>query len=149
MLSNIRYYREEHMRELTHEDWIKNPTPRMMWVWGDETRKKKKKVIYFLEHDVSYPVVALDDDDIGISVYEHCAEIANTRRMTNKELSWWLRENPTREYKRSIRTDIVVSCFYSYIEEDADQEVDEFFLIRENDGEWREPFIEEGSTLWA
>lgn len=72
------------MKELTHEDWMKNPTPRMMWVWGeDETRKKKRKVIYFLEHDVSYPVIALDEDDygnIGISVYEHCAEIAKQRQ---------------------------------------------------------------------
>lgn len=21
------------MKELTHEDWMKNQTPRMMWVW--------------------------------------------------------------------------------------------------------------------
>ena len=28
------------------------------------------------------------------------------------------------------------------IEEDADQEVDETFLIREDDGEWREPLVE-------
>ena len=28
-------------------------------------------------------------------------------------------------------------------EEDADEEVDEFFLIREDDGEWRESLMEE------
>ena len=28
------------MKELTHEDWMKNPIPRMMWVWnGDEMYK--------------------------------------------------------------------------------------------------------------
>ena len=63
--------------------------------------------------------------------------------MTHKELSRWLREKLTREYKRSIRVDIGVNSFYSYIEEDADQEVDETFLIREDDGEWREPLVEE------
>lgn len=71
------------MKELTREDWMKNPTPRVMWVWcDDETRKEKRKVIYFLEYDVSCPVIALDDDDydnIGISMYEHCAEITKTR----------------------------------------------------------------------
>lgn len=127
------------MKELTHEDWMKNPTPRMMWVWGDETRKKKRKVIYFLEHDVSYPVVALDEDDIGISIYEHCAEIVNTRRMTNKELSRWLRENTTRELKMSnyVYQDL------NYRESEQDAEIGDYVLIRENDGEWREPLIEE------
>ena len=76
------------MKEVTHEDWMKNPTPRMMWVWdSNETRKMKRKVLYFLKRNVSYPVIALDADDIGISLYKHCAEIAKTRRMTNKELS--------------------------------------------------------------
>ena len=24
------------MKEVTYEDWQKNPTPRMMWVWNDD-----------------------------------------------------------------------------------------------------------------
>ena len=24
------------MKEVTYEDWQKNPTPRMMWVWDDK-----------------------------------------------------------------------------------------------------------------
>lgn len=36
------------MKEVTYEDWQKNPTPREMWVWDDyEEDKKKLKVIYF------------------------------------------------------------------------------------------------------
>lgn len=132
------------MKELTHEEWMKNPTPRMMWVWGDETRKKKKKVIYFLERDVSYPVVALDDDDIGISVYEHCAEIEKARRMTHKELSRWLRENPTRECIRLDNSnDSFVYSIHTYLESNANKEVNDCMRIRENDGEWREPLIED------
>ena len=133
------------MKELTREDWMQNPTPRMMWVWGeDETRKKKKKVIYFLEHgDVSYPVVALDEDGIGISVYMYCAEITKTRRMTNKELSRWLRENPTRECKRlDDSNSSFVYSIHTYLESNANKEVDNDMRIRENDGEWREPFVE-------
>ena len=28
------------MKELTYEDWQKNPTPRMMWVWDVDEEKK-------------------------------------------------------------------------------------------------------------
>lgn len=35
------------MKEVTYEEWIKNPTPRMMWVWNFEEEKRQKlKVIY-------------------------------------------------------------------------------------------------------
>ena len=36
------------MKEVTYEEWQKNPTPRMMWVWDDKVGDKvKRKVIYF------------------------------------------------------------------------------------------------------
>ena len=27
------------MKEVTYEDWQKNPTPRMMWVWNECEKK--------------------------------------------------------------------------------------------------------------
>lgn len=30
------------MKELTHEDWMKNQTPRMMWVWDDDETCREK-----------------------------------------------------------------------------------------------------------
>lgn len=133
------------MKEVIYADWLRNPTPRMMWVWDyAKDQKVQRKVVCVIKNDVrEYPVLTIKDDDTGYEDYRHCAEIEKPRRMTQKELSRWLREKPTREYKRSGRTDIGINCFYSYIEEDADQEVDEYFLIREDDGEWREPFVEE------
>ena len=130
------------MKELTHEDWIKNSTPRMMWVWDDdETCRGKLKVIHVSSNkDLAYPIIVLADNDKEICRYKHCAEITKTRRMTNKELSRWLRENPTREYKVSSNNRIF--CFFVYKEIDADDEVDGI-LIRENDSEWREPLVEE------
>lgn len=62
--------------------------------------------------------------------------------MTNKELSWWLRLNPTREFKY-FNNGIRVRCEYSYYEIDADKEVDPDLVIRENDSEWREPLVEQ------
>ena len=130
------------MKEVTYEDWQENPTPREMWVWDDyEEDKKKRKIVYISKEP--YPVVSITLDDKRVEPYRHCAEIKKQRRMTNKELSRWLREKPTREYKHSTCTDIIVNCFYSYTEENADEEVDEFFFIREDDSEWREPLIEE------
>lgn len=46
------------MKEVTYNDWQKNPTPRMMWVWdGNENAKQQRKVIYFLDPGLSYSVL--------------------------------------------------------------------------------------------
>ena len=132
------------MKEVTYEDWQKNPTPRMMWVWdGNERDKDIRKVIYFIENkNAHYPIVVLTEDSTVSVGYMHCAEIEEpkTRRMTNKELSRWLREKPTREWKYD--DDDGVCSVYGYREKNADEEVLDNILIRENDGEWREPIVE-------
>ena len=118
----------------------------MMWVWDDdEEDRKQQKVVYVIKGEpCRYPVRITINDDTDYEAYRHCAEIEKQRRMTNRELSRWLREKPTREYKRSRSTDIIAycSCSYSYIEEEADEEVNELYLIREDDGEWQEPLVE-------
>ena len=37
------------MKELTHEDWMKNTTPRVMWVWNSsyELSSIKNKEVQF------------------------------------------------------------------------------------------------------
>ena len=130
------------MKELTYEDWIKNPIPRMMWVWDeDEMLKVKRKVVYILkENYVLNRVIEIDNDESDFDLYKHCAEIEEpkTRRMTNKELAWWLSEKPHRELK--IRDYIYHD--YDYKENEQDAEVTDFLLIREDNSEWREPFVE-------
>ena len=124
------------MKEVTHEDWLKNPTPRMMWVWdNDEDAAVQLKVIYLSKEDITYPVIALTDNENATYRYKHCAEIKKQRRMTNKELARWLREKPTREFKYS-------NSIYTYDEYCEDEEVPEDIRIREDDGEWREPLVE-------
>ena len=131
------------MKELTHEEWMENPTPRMMWVWDDDAcNKVKRKVIYVGEQDMTYPVIILTKNETVDSRYKHCAEIAKTRRMTHKELSRWLRENPTRECKHDPGDVYFVFSYHSYVEREASEEVTGNILIRENDGEWREPLVE-------
>ena len=131
------------MKEVTYEDWQKNPTPRMMWVWDSfENDKKQRKVIYISELGIQYPILALTEDKLDTEHFKHCAEIEElkTRRMTNKELSRWLREKPTREY-RYLNSDYICSTF-DYREYKQDEEAHEDIRIREDDGEWREPLVE-------
>ena len=130
------------MKEVTYEDWEKKPTPRMMWVWDDdEEDRKQRKVVYVIKGGpCRYPVRTTRDDDTDYEAYRHCAEIEKQRRMTNKELSRWLREKPTRESKYTI--DNYVYSVYPYNENCGDEEVRKDIVIREDDGEWREPLVE-------
>ena len=129
------------MKEVTYEDWQKNPTPRMMWVWDSNVEDKVKRTVLFLtERNPSHPVIALTSGNITTANYRHCAEIEKQRRMTNKELARWLREKPAREYKY-LTSDYICSTF-DYREYKQDEEVDVDMRIREDDGEWKEPLVE-------
>ena len=131
------------MKEVTYEDWQKNPTPRMMWVWDSfENDKKQRKVIYISELGIPYSIFALTEDKLDTEHFKHCAEIEKQRRMTHKELSRWLREHPSREYKYQT-SDYIYSAF-NYRECKQDEEVHKDIRIREDGGEWREPLVEVG-----
>ena len=134
------------MKVITYEKWLRNPTPRMMWVWDvNEKDKVQRKVVYVTKGGPNnFPVRVTIDDDTDYEAYMHCAEIEKPkiRRMTNKELSRWLREKPTREYKRCKSDDALVSYYHSYIERTANEEIEDSILIRENDSDWREPLVE-------
>ena len=119
----------------------------MMWVWDDNEKEKiKRKVIYILScaRGRKRNVITLYTDEACTYAYEHCAEIEKQRRMTNKELARWLREKPTRECTHSNDSDDrLVYSIHTYLEICANEEVDDCILIREDDGEWRAPFVEE------
>ena len=132
------------MKEVTYEDWQKNPTPRMMWVWDDnvEKEKVKRKVVYILSgvRGRKQNVITLYTDESCTYAYAHCAEIEKQRRMTHKELAHWLREKPTREWK--YKNGVTVYGYYGYEEKYENEEVPNNILIREDGGEWREPLVE-------
>ena len=132
------------MNELTYEDWWKNPTPRMMWVWDDDEDVAEQEKVVFIKSGGTEPVIAITYNDLYIILFKHCAEIEEpkTRRMTYKELSRWLREKPTREYKYSNSIENRVYSTYTYDEDAEEEEVRKDVVIREDDGEWREPLVE-------
>ena len=134
------------MKEVTYEEWIKNPTPRMMWVWDySKEYKVQRKVVYMIKNVVSkLRVLTIKDDDTDYETYLHCAEIEKQRRMTNKELARWLREKPTRECThRNDSHNRLVYSIHTYLEICANKEVDDCILIREDYSDWREPLVEE------
>ena len=131
------------MKEVTYKEWLKNPTPRMMWVWDDNEKEKiKRKVVCVLSgaRGRERNVITLYTDESCTYAYAHCAEIEKQRRMTNQELAWWLREKPTREWK--YMNGVTVYGYYGYEEKCENEEVLNNILIREDGGEWREPFVE-------
>lgn len=130
------------MKKLTYEDWLENPTPRKMWVWDrDESVKKQYKVVYFSQKQNAFPILAVTDDEKTNMSFKHCAEIVvHARRMSNRELSHWLREKPTRESK--CANDNYIYSVHAYKENCGDEEVNKNIVIREDDGEWREPIVE-------
>lgn len=72
------------MKEMTYEDWMKNPTPRMMWVWNsDEQNKQKMMVVYCNKNNIAMAVLPAGE----VETFEHCAEIEKTRRMTDEEMA--------------------------------------------------------------
>ena len=54
------------MKVITYEEWLRNPTPRMMWVWDVKDKDKvKRKVIYFIENKMAhYTIVTLSHDAV-------------------------------------------------------------------------------------
>ena len=63
------------------------------------------------------------------------------RRMTNRELAWWLRDC-SEEHRECSYTSEGVYSTYAYNNSQADEEVKSGIRIRSNGGEWREPLIE-------
>lgn len=78
--------KEKIMKEVTYEDWLRNPTPRMMWVWDNDVEKKEKqKVVYVLNNSCTYRVLSIVGADFSFDTFQHCAEIEKQRRMTQVE----------------------------------------------------------------
>lgn len=65
------------------------------------------------------------------------------RRMTNRELSWWLQEHKEEHREFCYKTSDGIFSTYSYWKDREFHECPDSILIRYNGGEWKEPLIEE------
>ena len=97
-----------------------------------------------LDRTVCYDTNGCSDEN---SEFDLCLkEPIAQRRMTNRELSKWLRDCPEeyREVKGHYKNNGSAICsYYSYYEDYAEEPVVESAMIRSNYGEWHEPLVEE------
>ena len=60
------------MKEITFEDWQKNPAPRMMWVWNNSKAERVQRKVIYITVEKIFPVVTVKTDDTFIEQYMHC-----------------------------------------------------------------------------
>jgi hypothetical protein len=130
-----------------------------------ETRDGRNVEIYNAHREnTDYPVVGdIHDDEIEKKVYVETwtsdgrsvqgivdagddlffSPKKTVRRMTNQELSWWLRDHPEEHREWKWNADgASIDSVYTYNDNKAVAECGRNILIRSNGGEWREPVVE-------
>lgn len=111
------------------------------------TDKKGLPIVALINHDGSMEdCICYEEDGKSWGATEEflcLKEPITQRRMTNQELSWWLREHPEehRELSRGFNDGTVFTTF-AYNDNQCDDEVPEDYRIRTHGGEWKEPLVE-------
>lgn len=129
------------MKEITSEDWVKNPTPRMMWVWDDDEQDKNKEMVVYIKNNdqVSYPVVTACDDSCYTGAYAHCAEITEEEGtpLNDYELGQLFRCMGV-EWKQMGSA--FINEMWSYVEgKEEELPISDSVKIRYKQGAWEEP----------
>lgn len=125
------------------------------------TRNKKSvRILDYNLKSIDTPIVAAVMEDTYEHVFQYkingkheckslyefdlfIEEEVETRRMTNQELAWWLRDSPEEHREWKFETCSSVYTDIDYSEEKEHNPVPCDILIRKNGGEWMEPLIEE------
>jgi len=81
-----------------------------------------------------------DDDNCDNFLY--LKEPVTPRRMTNKELAWWLRDNPEEHREWCTINAMYIFHIFDYVKAEANEECSKDILIRRNGGEWHEPLVD-------
>lgn len=133
------------MKEVTGENWKKNPTPRFMWCWdGDGSSRCKEYVVCILTKEESQerdtlPVIT------PCANYQHCAEIEEEKtQLTYYELS------------QLVKCFGVELCYvggesyshFAYTASAANKKLPGEYKIRYKQGEWEEPTRETFLKWW-
>lgn len=97
---------------------------------------------YVLEYYANGKLYANDNESDADLFFEAPVK---QRRMTHRELAWWLRDHPEeyREVRHNEWDSSSVSGYHDYSLAIENSEVPGCVRIRSNGGEWHEPLIEE------
>ena len=100
------------------------------------------------DETIMVDMVSYDDvchfrhDGLGFPHTLFIEEEIKTRRMTIKELAWWLRDHPEEHREFKYKDTQKVDSHGSYNECDQNEECNQNIVVRRNGGEWEEPLIE-------
>ena len=107
--------------------------PKEMWVWDYVDSAPFKMPVHAIVASKTFPVIAEEGD------YQYCAEIPETPRVTNRELSKWLAKGHG-EYRNQIGA---VSNLYIYVDLETDVAVPSYIRVRKwDDADWHEPTVD-------
>ena len=107
--------------------------PKEMLVWDYVDSAPFKMPVHAIVASKTFPVIAEEGD------YQYCAEIPETPRVTNRELSKWLAKGHG-EYRNQIGA---VSNLYIYVDQETDVVVPSYIRVRKwDDADWHEPTVD-------
>ena len=107
--------------------------PKEMLVWDYVDSAPFKMPVHAIVASKTFPVIAEEGD------YQYCAEIPETPRVTNRELSKWLAKGHG-EYRNQIGA---VSNLYIYVDLETDVAVPSYIRVRKwDDADWHEPTVD-------
>lgn len=114
----------------------------------DSSEEKEYKLVVAVRYDDGEHLDTYTEDG-RIHPDEKCntdlflKQPIKTRRMTNRELAWWLREHQEEHREFRFKADISVFSTYTYRESSCNCPCEEGILIRSNGGKWKEPLFDE------
>ena len=107
--------------------------PKEMLVWDYVDSAPFKMPVHAIVASKTFPVIAEEGD------YQYCAEIPETPRVTNRELSKWLAKGHG-EYRNQIGA---VSNLYIYVDLETDVAVPSYIRVRKwDDADWHEHTVD-------
>ena len=121
------------LTEVTETQIVDPPKKMLVWDYDPENLLKADVLAIVNGRDSGFPVIT------KTGTYRHCAEIPETPRVTNRELSKWLAKGHG-EYRNQIG---LVSNYYVYDETESDLAVPAYVKVRRwDDADWHEPTVD-------
>ena len=124
-------YNGIELKEITTSQIFDPPKEMLVWDYVDSAPFKMP--VHAIVASKTFPVIAEEGD------YQYCAEIPETPRVTNRELSKWLAKGHG-EYRNQIGA---VSNLYIYVDLETDVAVPSYIRVRKwEDADWHEPTVD-------
>ena len=124
-------YNGIELKEITTSQIFDPPKEMLVWDYVDSAPFKMP--VHAIVVSKTFPVIAEEGD------YQYCAEIPETPRVTNRELSKWLAKGHG-EYRNQIGA---VSNLYIYVDLETDVAVPSYIRVRKwDDADWHEPTVD-------